>query len=199
MRQPCDARLYGVPRCAHVQTRISQISAQLELGNLDQEENEAYRSPSPPPVYDTEGQRLNTREVCIAAWTPTCMLSMCPCAVLCCAVKGPSAQWHCDYTPYDLRPWSCLPVCMCVWLAVLRRGSASSWTSRNEKRLVSRSLTLFTRYNPTHHTRYTRIMPGSPPHILTRLLLCMHTTLSQQPLGAMSQRCVHMLCVQPSA
>lgn len=45
------------------QTRISQISTQLELGNLDQEENEAYRSPSPPPVYDTEGQRLNTREV----------------------------------------------------------------------------------------------------------------------------------------
>lgn len=49
-------------RSLALQIRIGQISTQLELGNLDQEDNDAYRSPSPPPVYDTDGQRLNTRE-----------------------------------------------------------------------------------------------------------------------------------------
>jgi len=45
------------------QTRAEQIAAQLEMGHLEIDTNEATRSPSPPPIYDSNGQRTNTREV----------------------------------------------------------------------------------------------------------------------------------------
>jgi hypothetical protein len=45
------------------QTRAEQIAAQLEMGHLEIDTNEATRSPSPPPIYDSNGQRINTREV----------------------------------------------------------------------------------------------------------------------------------------
>ena len=45
------------------QTRIEQINQQLEMGMLDIDSNESTRSPSPPPIYGDNGQRLNTREV----------------------------------------------------------------------------------------------------------------------------------------
>lgn len=41
---------------------MEQITAQLELGNLEIDPDEATRSPSPPPIYDKSGQRTNTRE-----------------------------------------------------------------------------------------------------------------------------------------
>ncbi|KAH8935074.1 hypothetical protein BDL97_17G011800 [Sphagnum fallax] len=44
------------------QTRAEQIAAQLEMGHLEIDTNEATRSPSPPPIYDSNGQRTNTRE-----------------------------------------------------------------------------------------------------------------------------------------
>ena len=47
------------------QTRIEQINQQLEMGMLDIDSNESTRSPSPPPIYGDNGQRLNTREVSI--------------------------------------------------------------------------------------------------------------------------------------
>jgi hypothetical protein len=45
------------------QTRAEQIASQLEMGHLEIDTNEATRSPSPPPIYDSNGQRSNTREV----------------------------------------------------------------------------------------------------------------------------------------
>lgn len=45
------------------QTRAEQIASQLEFGYLEIDADEATRSPSPPPVYDVNGQRTNTREV----------------------------------------------------------------------------------------------------------------------------------------
>lgn len=45
------------------QTRAEQIAAQLDSGFLDIETTDAPRSPSPPPIYDSNGQRTNTREV----------------------------------------------------------------------------------------------------------------------------------------
>jgi hypothetical protein len=45
------------------QTRAEQIAAQLEMGHLEIDTNEATCSPSPPPIYDSNGQRTNTREV----------------------------------------------------------------------------------------------------------------------------------------
>jgi splicing factor 1 len=44
------------------QTRAEQIASQLEMGHLEIDTNEATRSPSPPPIYDSNGQRSNTRE-----------------------------------------------------------------------------------------------------------------------------------------
>eukprot|EP00850_Spirogloea_muscicola_P013764 SM000095S24978 [mRNA] locus=s95:252449:256247:- [translate_table: standard] len=44
------------------QTRAEQIATQLEMGGLDLGDDEAARSPSPPPTYDAAGQRTNTRE-----------------------------------------------------------------------------------------------------------------------------------------
>eukprot|EP00250_Pteridium_aquilinum_P020544 c24857_g1_i1 orf=143-3412(-) len=49
-------------RALALQTRAEQIAAQLESGNLDIDSNEETRSPSPPPLYDTLGHRMNTRE-----------------------------------------------------------------------------------------------------------------------------------------
>ncbi|KAG0554467.1 hypothetical protein M758_12G097700 [Ceratodon purpureus] len=45
-----------------LQTRAEQIAAQLDSGFLDIETTDAPRSPSPPPIYDSNGQRTNTRE-----------------------------------------------------------------------------------------------------------------------------------------
>jgi hypothetical protein len=45
------------------QTRAEQIAAQLDSGFLDIETTDVPRSPSPPPIYDSNGQRTNTREV----------------------------------------------------------------------------------------------------------------------------------------
>ncbi|KAJ7535420.1 hypothetical protein O6H91_12G032400 [Diphasiastrum complanatum] len=50
-------------RALALQTRAEQIAAQLESGNLDIDLNEDARSPSPPPIYDSNGQRINTWEV----------------------------------------------------------------------------------------------------------------------------------------
>ena len=50
------------------QTRAEQLAAQLESGSLGIDYNEATRSPSPPPVYDSFGHRMNTREVSIYAF-----------------------------------------------------------------------------------------------------------------------------------
>ncbi|KAI5072292.1 hypothetical protein GOP47_0012398 [Adiantum capillus-veneris] len=49
-------------RALALQTRAEQLAAQLESGNLDIDSNEETRSPSPPPLYDTLGHRMNTRE-----------------------------------------------------------------------------------------------------------------------------------------
>lgn len=49
-------------RALALQTRAEQLAAQLESGNLDIDSNEDTRSPSPPPLYDTLGHRMNTRE-----------------------------------------------------------------------------------------------------------------------------------------
>ncbi|CAM6032548.1 unnamed protein product [Sphagnum compactum] len=49
-------------RALALQTRAEQIAAQLEMGHLEIDTNEATRSPSPPPIYDSNGQRINTRE-----------------------------------------------------------------------------------------------------------------------------------------
>ncbi|GLJ11914.1 hypothetical protein SUGI_0180160 [Cryptomeria japonica] len=49
-------------RALAYQTRVEQIAAQLELGNLEIDPDEATRSPSPPPIYDKSGERTNTRE-----------------------------------------------------------------------------------------------------------------------------------------
>eukprot|EP01018_Ginkgo_biloba_P005011 Gb_09287 [translate_table: standard] len=49
-------------RALAYQTRAEQIAAQLELGNLEIDYDEATRSPSPPPVFDASGQQINTRE-----------------------------------------------------------------------------------------------------------------------------------------
>jgi hypothetical protein len=44
------------------QTRAEQIAAQLEMGHLEIGTNQATRSASPPPIYDSNGQRTNTWE-----------------------------------------------------------------------------------------------------------------------------------------
>ncbi|KAH9298409.1 hypothetical protein KI387_030091, partial [Taxus chinensis] len=49
-------------RALAYQTRVEQIAAQLELGDLEIDCDEATRSPSPPPTFDSSGQRTNTRE-----------------------------------------------------------------------------------------------------------------------------------------
>lgn len=49
-------------RALALQTRAEQIAAQLESGNLDIDNNDGTRSPSPPPIYDQLGHRMNTRE-----------------------------------------------------------------------------------------------------------------------------------------
>lgn len=49
-------------RALALQTRAEQLAAQLESGNLEIDNNEATRSPSPPPLYDSLGHRMNTRE-----------------------------------------------------------------------------------------------------------------------------------------
>ncbi|MCO5556337.1 hypothetical protein L7F22_009885 [Adiantum nelumboides] len=49
-------------RALALQTRAEQLAAQLESGSLDIDCNEETRSPSPPPLYDTLGHRMNTRE-----------------------------------------------------------------------------------------------------------------------------------------
>ncbi|KAL3699761.1 hypothetical protein R1sor_017783 [Riccia sorocarpa] len=48
-------------RALALQTRAEQIAAQLESGKLDTDTS-GSRIPSPPPVYDSNGQRTNTRE-----------------------------------------------------------------------------------------------------------------------------------------
>lgn len=45
-----------------MQRRAEQIQAQLEEQRFEIEDD-GYRSPSPPPVYNEMGQRVNTREV----------------------------------------------------------------------------------------------------------------------------------------
>ncbi|KAI5081169.1 hypothetical protein GOP47_0004352 [Adiantum capillus-veneris] len=49
-------------RALAYQTRAEQLAAQLESNNLEIDNNEATRSPSPPPIYDSMGHRMNTRE-----------------------------------------------------------------------------------------------------------------------------------------
>lgn len=45
------------------QLRIEQISRMLRTGELGISSNPEERSPSPEPIYDSQGKRLNTREV----------------------------------------------------------------------------------------------------------------------------------------
>ena len=45
------------------QLRIEQISRMLRTGELGISSNPEDRSPSPEPIYDSAGKRLNTREV----------------------------------------------------------------------------------------------------------------------------------------
>lgn len=45
------------------QLRIEQISRMLRTGDLGIAANPEDRSPSPEPIYDSAGKRLNTREV----------------------------------------------------------------------------------------------------------------------------------------
>lgn len=50
-------------RALAYQTRAEQIAVQLESGNLEiDDDDEATRSPSPPPKYDSSEQRINSRE-----------------------------------------------------------------------------------------------------------------------------------------
>lgn len=49
-------------RALAYQTRVEQISVLLESGNLEIDDDEATRSPSPPRKYDSSGQRTNSRE-----------------------------------------------------------------------------------------------------------------------------------------
>ena len=46
------------------QTRAEQLAAQLESGSLGIDYNEATRSPSPPPVYDSFGHRMRGQHIC---------------------------------------------------------------------------------------------------------------------------------------
>jgi splicing factor 1 len=45
------------------QLRIEEISRMLRSGELGIPTNPENRSPSPEPIYDSAGKRLNTREV----------------------------------------------------------------------------------------------------------------------------------------
>jgi splicing factor 1 len=45
------------------QLRIEQISRMLRTGELGIPSNPDERSPSPEPIYDSTGKRLNTRDV----------------------------------------------------------------------------------------------------------------------------------------
>jgi len=53
-REALDALLLRV--------RIDEITNSLTTGNLGLEDESVRRSPSPPPKYDTQGKRTNTRE-----------------------------------------------------------------------------------------------------------------------------------------
>ena len=45
-----------------VRVRIDEITNCLTTGNLGLEDESVRRSPSPPPRYDNQGKRTNTRE-----------------------------------------------------------------------------------------------------------------------------------------
>lgn len=45
-----------------MQIRIEEIGARLRTGNLGISDHPGERSPSPEPIYSTDGKRLNTRE-----------------------------------------------------------------------------------------------------------------------------------------
>lgn len=53
----------GIGGTSFEQTRAEQIATQLDSSFWDIEALDGPRSPSPPPIYDSNGQRTNTREV----------------------------------------------------------------------------------------------------------------------------------------
>ncbi|XP_024357397.1 uncharacterized protein [Physcomitrium patens] len=52
----------GIGGTSFEQTRAEQIATQLDSSFWDIEALDGPRSPSPPPIYDSNGQRTNTRE-----------------------------------------------------------------------------------------------------------------------------------------
>ncbi|GAA52322.1 splicing factor 1 [Clonorchis sinensis] len=61
LREGAEKTKYGtVTRC--VQLQIEDISRRLKSGDLGIPKNPEDRSPSPEPIYSSEGKRLNTRE-----------------------------------------------------------------------------------------------------------------------------------------
>ncbi|KAK0155785.1 Splicing factor 1 [Merluccius polli] len=51
-----------IPRHAHLQLQIEDLTRKLRTGDLGIPVNPEDRSPSPEPIYNSEGKRLNTRE-----------------------------------------------------------------------------------------------------------------------------------------
>ncbi len=49
--------------CIPAQLRIEEITRAMRTGDLGIPSNAEARSPSPEPIYDSAGKRLNTREV----------------------------------------------------------------------------------------------------------------------------------------
>ena len=81
--------LHGVthenPKIRALHEKLADVTRRIASNDL-QIPPERERSPSPTPIYDRMGQRLNTREVSMHAWTTAvgaCGGMVCICSWLC--------------------------------------------------------------------------------------------------------------------